>query len=260
MSPRNLFPHKPTIHFYPEVEICPFCSAKLQVVKTQSKTVVTLDIGAFTAKETCLKCSCQDEIYGSRELRALAPDRGTFGFDVIVHVGRALFVRCLDVQEVVNELARRNISISQSEVTFLGKKFIAYLAHAHREAREDILDAMQKRGGYILHVDGTCEGASPNLFCGLDEISNLVLDNIKIPSEKKALLIPFFKRLKEQYGKPVALVHDMGKGILAAVEEVFPGVPDFICHFHFLRDTGKDLFGKEYKIVFDRLKKHGLYG
>ncbi len=230
----------------------------MKVQKTHKKTVVTLDIGAFTAKETCLKCICHDEVYGSTEMRALVPNHSTFGFDVIVHVGKSLFVRCLGVQEIVNELATRNISISSSEVTFLGKKFIAYLAHAHREAREDIRDSMQKRGGYILHVDGTCEGSSPNLFCGLDELSNLVLDNIKIPSEKKDLLVPFFKRLKAQYGEPVALVHDMGKGILTAVEEVFPGVPDFICHFHFLRDIGKDLFGKEYKIVFDRLKKHGI--
>jgi hypothetical protein len=258
VNPRRLFPRKPTIHFYPEIEICPLCGAKLQVLKTQSKTVVTLDIGAFTSKETCLECSCHDEVYGSQELRALVPDHGTFGFDVIVHVGKALFVRCLGVGEIVNELALRNISISPSEVTFLGKKFIAYLAHAHREAREVIRDSMQKRGGYILHVDGTREGNSPNLFCGLDEISNLVLDSIKIPSEKKELLIPFFKRLKKQYGEPVALVHDMGKGILSAVEEVFPGILDFICHFHFLRDIGKDLFGKEYKIVFDRLKKHGI--
>lgn len=74
----------------------------------------------------------------------------------------------------------------------------------------------------------------------------IILDSIKIPSEKKDLLVPFFKRIKAQYGRPVTLVHDMGKGILAAVEEVFPGIPDFI--FHFLRDIGKDLFGKEYKI------------
>ena len=258
MSPRSLFPRKPTIHFVPEVKHCPLCGAELKVQKTQSKTVVTLDIGAFTAKETCLNCDCHDDVYGSAELRALVPDHGTFGFDVIVHVGRALFVRCLGVAEVVDELAHKNISISRSEVTFLGKKFIAYLAHAHREAREEIRDAMQKRGGYILHVDGTCEGSSPNLFCGLDELSNLILDSIKIPSEKKELLVPFFKRIKAQYGKPVAMVHDMGKGILAAVEEVFPGIPDYICHFHFLRDIGKDLFGKEYKILFDRLKKHGI--
>ena len=90
VSPPNLFPHKPTIYFYPEVEICPFCGGKLQVVKTRSKSVVTLDIGPFTALETCLKCSCHNKVFGSTELRALAPDRCTFGFDVIVHVGNAL--------------------------------------------------------------------------------------------------------------------------------------------------------------------------
>jgi hypothetical protein len=258
LRPASLFPHKPTIDFYPEIETCPRCGAKLLVLKTQSKTVVTLDIGAFTAKETCLYCPCHDEVYGSAQLRDLVPDRGTFGFDVIVHVGKALFVRSMSVQQVVNELSHRNISISPNEVTFLGQKFIVYLALAHREAKQDIRYAMQKRGGYILHVDGTCEGNSPNLFCGLDEISNLVLDSIKIPSEKKELLVPFFEQIKALYGIPLALVHDMGKGILAAIEALFPGVPDFICHFHFLRDIGKDLFGKEYKILFDRLKKHAI--
>jgi hypothetical protein len=258
VSPQSLFPGKPTIRFYPEVEICPLCGAKLKVLKTQSTTVITLDIGAFTAKETRLYCRCHDAVFGSCELRALAPERGTFGFDVIVHVGQALFVRCLGVQEIVDELRQRNISISKSEVTFLGKKFIAYLAHAHREAKQALRGGMRKRGGYILHVDGTCEASSPNLFCGLDELSSLVLDSVKIPSEKKELLVPFFKRIKAQYGEPVALVHDMGGGILAAVEEVFPDAPDFICHFHFLRDIGKDLFGKEYKIILDRLKKHRI--
>jgi hypothetical protein len=30
---------------------------------------------------------------------------------------------------------------------------------------------------------------------------------------------------------------------------VFPGVPDYICHFHFLRDLGKDLFDFEYRTI-----------
>lgn len=258
MSAQSLFHQTPTIHFYPELETCPLCGSKLQVQKTQTKTVVTMDIGAFEAKETCLKCVCDKRVYGSKELRSLVPEHGTFGFDVIVYVGTALFVRCLGVQELVDCLAKRNIKISPNEVTYLGKKFIIYLAQAHRDAREDLCDTIRKRGGYILHVDGTCEGNSPNLFSGLDGISELVLGNIKIPSEKKELLVPFFEQLRAQYGTPLALVHDMGKGILAAVEEVFPGAPDFICHFHFLRDIGKDLFGKEYKVIFNRLKSHGI--
>jgi len=88
----------------------------------------------------------------------------------------------------------------------------------------------------------------------VDGLAELVLDNVKIPSERAELLIPFFEQIKEQYGDPIALVHDMGKGILSAIGQVFPGKPDFICHFHFLRDIGKDLMEDDYKKIRDRLK------
>ncbi len=47
----------------------------------------------------------------------------------------------------------------------------------------------------------------------------------------------------------------MGRGIVTAVAEVFPGVADFICHFHFLRDLGKDLLLDEYTALQKRLRK-----
>ena len=50
----------------------------------------------------------------------------------------------------------------------------------------------------------------------------------------------------------------MGRGILCAVKAVFKDIPDFICHFHFLRDIGKDLFEKEYATIRNRLKKHKI--
>ena len=89
-------------------------------------------------------------------------------------------------------------------------------------------------------------------------IAKIVLDNVKLPSEKAELLIPFFRQIKRQYGDPVALVHDKGRRILSAINTVFPGVPDFICHFHFLRDIGKDLLEKEYAIIRRRLTKHKI--
>jgi len=98
-------------------------------------------------------------------------------------------------------------------------------------------------------------GDSPNLFCGLDGLSELVLDKVKISSEKKDALIPFFRGIKDQYGEPRALVHDMGKGIILAIEEVFPDTPDFICHFHFLRDIGKNLLADEYSSFQKRLRR-----
>jgi len=216
-----------------------------------------MDIGPFRARETVLQ-GCDGTVYHSRQLRRLTPYRATFGYDVLVRVGYALFTHCHSEQTIMEDLARDNVVISQREIGFLGKKFIAYLAIAHRQSRHRLKQVMAQRGGYILHLDGTCEGDSPHLFTGMDGVAQIVLDNIKLPSEKAELLIPFFQQIKQQYGDPLALVHDMGRGILSAVQAVFQGIPDFICHFHFLRDIGKDLFDKEYAIIRNRLKKHKI--
>jgi len=261
VSAGSLFLKKPTIHFYPEVEYCPGCGLKLNVRKTNpKKTVVTMHIGAFWAKETELECPQCGVVYFSEELRRLVPAHCTYGFDVIEYVGKALFLRSRNNREIMNELRSENISISEREVSFLGRKFIIYLTFAHQESNDKLRVSMSKRGGYILHVDGSCEGNSPHLFCGLDGISEIVLGAIKIPSEKKDELIPFFRQIKEKYGIPIALVHDMGVAILRAVEEVFPGIADFICHFHFLRDIGKDLLLHDHQIIMNRLKKIDIRG
>ena len=215
-----------------------------------------MDIGAFEAREIVLQCPNDQAIFCSSQLRSLTPYKCTYGFDVIEYIGKELFVHCRNEGEIRKALGSRNIFVSEREIGYLGKKFVVYLALAHAESREKLVQSMKKRGGYILHVDGTCEGDSPHLFCGMDGISELVLDNIKIPSEKKELLIPFFQRIGIHYGDPVALVHDMGIGILRAIEQVFPGIPDFICHFHFLRDVGKDLLLDDYQTIIQRLRKH----
>jgi len=228
------------------------------VQKTRDKTVVTMDIGPFVARETVLQCPRDQAVFTSNALHALTPIQGTFGFDVIEHVGRALFVSCRTEREVMIELAARNVPIAEREIGYLGRKFVIYLALAHRESHEQLRRSLLRSGGYILHVDGTCEGGSPHLFCGLDGISQWVLDSIKIPSEKKELLVPFFRRIEQHYGTPLALVNDMGAGILAAIAEVFPGVPDFICHFHFLRDIGKDLLLQDYQGLTQGLRGHNV--
>ena len=50
----------------------------------------------------------------------------------------------------------------------------------------------------------------------------------------------------------------MSRGILAAVATEFSGTPVFICHFHFLRDLGKDLMGQDYDTIRKRLRYHGV--
>jgi len=188
------------------------------------------------------------------------PPGANFGYDVMVYAGNALFLRYRNEEEVVAELAERNVQISPREVSLLGMKFITYLAIAHQQRAPDITADMQSRGGYICHLDATCEGGNPLLMSSIDSLSDIVLGNVKLPAEDAEHIVPFLKRIKKAYGIPLALVHDMGRGILKAVAIVFPKVKDCICHFHFLRDIGKDLLGNDYDIIRDQLKKHGISG
>jgi len=262
VSPRAMFPDLPTLGFEPGTNTCPNCAQRLTVVKTRTKPVATLAIGRFQAHESMRGCKrCENPAtYRSDELLKLVPHRCNFGFDILVHVGISTFIDCRTETEIRLELQQSHVPISPTQITYLAKKFIVYLALAHAESRQSIRNFMNRQGGYILHLDATCDGDSPHLMTGLDGISEIVLENIKLPSEKADKIIPFLQDIKEFYGWPLALVHDMGAGILNAVAEVFPDTPDYICHFHFLRDIGKDLLGKPYDKIRGRLKKHGIQG
>ena len=236
------------------------CGTGLRVRKSRTLTVTTFHIGTFRARERVLFCPVCGTDYGCDELRTLKPSRSRFGYDVLVYVGKAVFSECRNEKEIQHQLKLRHIVISRREISYLAQKFIIYLSIAHRQSQGEIKKLLDRNGGYILHLDATCEGDSPHLMCGLDEITEIVLENTKLSSEKAETIVPFLRKIKALYGTPIASVHDMGKGICTAVRQVFADTPDFICHYHFLADIGKDLLGPDYDKMRSRLSKHGIQG
>ncbi|KPA14738.1 hypothetical protein MHK_005054 [Candidatus Magnetomorum sp. HK-1] len=154
ISAKSLFKDTPDLKFFPQHDICPHCNSTLHVQKTLRTTPITMDIGPFQAKETILQCPQDRTIFHSELLRKLTPVKGTFGYDVIVHVGKALFINSQDNLSIMKDLASENIPISEREISYLGKKFVTYLSLAHRESREQIRNLMKTNGGYVLHIDG----------------------------------------------------------------------------------------------------------
>ncbi len=262
LLPGVLFPQKPLIRFAPRLGACPECDSANHVRKTHTREVATLRIGHFIAHETQTSCPCcvEQPVFLAEELQQLVPPGTRYGYDVLVFIGQAIFLLCRNSKEIQQELHGKNIAISLREIDYLGRRFIVYLALAHEQSQEKIKQFMGSQGGYILHLDGTCEGDSPHLMSTIDALSKIVLDNIKIPTENARQLIPFLRRIQQAYGDPIALVHDMGGAILKAVAEVFPNVPDFICHFHFLKDIGKDLLGHDYSTIRRHLRRYGIRG
>ncbi len=125
---------------------------------------------------------------------------------------------------------------------------------------EQIKSYIQTQGGYILHLDSSCEGDSPKLTSSIDEISEFVLQSAKLKSENETDLVEFLISLKDQFGLPHAVITDMGKGMLKSVNKVFPDCPHYICHFHFLSMIGKLLFEEENNVLRKGLSKAGVSG
>ena len=256
LSAKELFPNKVNLFFSVSAINCS-CGNQLQPYKTKTRGIATLLLGECNAHVSQSHCKSCKKIFHPEELALIVPTNGHFSFDIIVYIGTALFAGHRNDTDIQKTLREKNISISLREISYIGKKFIVYLALAHHACRDKIKKHMERKGGYILHLDGTCEGDSPHLFSFIDELSSIVLDNIKIPTENAKHIKPPLEEIKKAYGDPVAIVNDMSPAIINAVESVFPNVRDFICHLHFLRDIGKDLFTTEYTCIRRCLKIYG---
>lgn len=205
-----------------------------------------MNIGMLHVHETHMECKSCGTVYKPAHVQQWVPPNSNYGYDVIEHVGRSLFLEKKSEKQIWRELQSRNIHISESEVRHLARRFVIYVALLHQISSPDIRQHLDDNGGYILHIDGTCEADSPHLIAVMDSITKTVLGCTKMPSEAAEYIIPFLEELKQLYGDPIAALSDMSKAFAKALAAVFPNTVHFICHFHFLRDLGKDLFNDEY--------------
>ncbi len=128
----SLFSKPPLVAFRPSNTQCSDCGRDLNVQKTRTRSISTLHVGRFRAREVFLTCKSCGHTERSEELCALVPPGANFGYDVMVYAGKALFLRHRNEEEVVAELARQNVQISPREVSLLGMRFVVHLALAHQ--------------------------------------------------------------------------------------------------------------------------------
>jgi len=170
----------------------------------------------------------------------------------MAHIGLARFVHSRQCEEIQLELSRQcGIEIPLRTISELTQKFLAYFQAVHRDSVRLLRREMRDRGGYILHVDGTCEEGSRVLLVCLDSLSGQVLESRKIGSENHEEVSQVLRGVRRDWGDPLAVVHDLRHSLITATAEVFPGRPQFVCHYHFAADVGKDLLSSH----VDRLRR-----
>ena len=191
----------------------------------------------------------------------IVPADSNFAYNVLVEVGKLRFNETRQVAEIQLILLEKHaIKISTSEVEVLINNFLFYLTAVHQQSSDLIKQYIEKQGGYILHLDATCEGDSPKLVSSIDPVSGFVLYSAKIKSENKDDLIGFLREIKKRLGVPLAVVSDMAEAIKSAVKSVFGDIAHYICHFHFLQAIGLTLFDNECSALRKALSKAAILG
>lgn len=242
------------------IAICPVCGNDMRKQWTVRTHPVSLQIGKPELVIHIKKCTeCSFSIY-PYEYRKFIPEFSCYAYDIIVTVG-LLRLKNLNDSEIVEEFRNKYfLEIPKSTVSSLANKFYDYLAATHYTLSTDkIREYLIKEGGYILHIDGTCEAGTDMLFAVKDGISGIILASSKMKTENKKDLTSLLSECVKLYGKPLAVVSDMSINILNSVKDtVNHNIPHFICQFHLLENIGEKIFSKEYSTLGKLLRTAAL--
>ncbi|MFQ5473493.1 MAG: hypothetical protein ACE5FA_11515, partial [Dehalococcoidia bacterium] len=255
LAKEAVFPMPKFIFSWEEADdACPDCGRRLYLRLTRRRKVVSLAYGSFLALERQGFCPAHPERapVRSRQLPRIVAAGANLAHDVVVRVGLARFLECRQFEEIQAELSRQyGVVVPQRTFSYLAQRFVAYLQVVHEQSISLLRKDMRKRGGYVLHIDGTCEEASHVLLVCLDSLSGQILDSRKIASENTADVKDVLKNVRQQWGVPLAIVHDLRQSLITAAAEVFEGVAQFVCHYHLAADVGKDILSPD----VDRLRR-----
>ena len=245
------------IDFVAESEQCRHCGGTLQVQKSKTRRLSTLETGTVQVREIRKRCALNPShpIEVSGRLAQLVPRQQQYGYDLIVAVGLARYHRHRQRQEIRAELQLEyGIDLSSGSISELCNRFLHYLEALHQRQTPALRAAMGL--GYPLHIDATSESGKGGLFLCLDGWRGWVLHAVKIASENQHELLPAVEKTVSVFGEPVATVRDLGAAGARAVEKVRQqGIPDLVCHYHFLGAIGKKLFDTEYSVLRNLIRQ-----
>lgn len=191
----------------------------------------------------------------SESLLQLVPFGQRYGYDLIVWVGTARYLRNLQRKEIRAELFQeKGIILSDGSISEVCDRFLLYLEELHISCAPALSAAMEP--GYPLHIDATNEYGKGGLFICLDGWRGWVLHAVKITTENAEELRPAINKTRSLFGDPIAVVRDLGRAGAKSVDTLRQqGVPDLVCHYHFLGAIGKKLFDNSYSSLRKLLKR-----
>jgi hypothetical protein len=238
----------PKRYYRPSIKICPRCGAPLRWRWTQwDKYVVTLEgrVHIFSLGYSCSRTRCSQSrvIYCSVEAAQISPRGSSFGFDVIVQVGRWRFWDHRTLDEIAALMQALRLPVSRRQILYLIGDFLALL-RAAQPAKIEAQRPYFQRHGLVLSIDGMePEQGNEMLFVVREANLDLTLVAETLYSSRADLISRHLLEPVKALGFRVrAVVSDADKNIRRAVEASLPGCPQQACQVHCLCDAGKLIF------------------
>jgi len=193
-------------------------------------------------QKQCVRCG---KVYHPQAYRALVPAQGNYAFDLIVEVGLARFRQHRQNREIQQEISTRwGLRLPSATINELAHTFLDCLAATHDAKLPELRKRLEDDGGYVLHVDGTCEPGTDTVFNAVAGNRGWTLLGAKMSGEDVQQIAALLRRCRESFGTPLGLVRDLSSQIETARNEALADVPDLICHYHFLENVGTKLCEK----------------
>lgn len=263
LNQNRTLPDKIAVDVEIKREPCSICGSLMTVQKTIKRTIVTLQHGCFNTHERVLVCPAgctypDGKLVTRRAetLNKIVPTGANYGYDLEAFVGLERFVRHRQREEIRNTLkSEYGIMISTGEISELTKRFLSHVEALHESHAQEIKNTFLNDDGYPMHIDATTEGGKGTLLVVYAGWRGWVLGAWRIPSESVSEITPRITDISNKFGNPCAIIRDLGGPMACAVDQAslkMESKPRILaCHFHFLRDVGKDLLNDDY----DHLRK-----
>jgi len=198
---------------------------------------MSLQYGSIAALEVLLYCPNQCmwshdsqaiRIYRSQALAQLVAPQQRYGFDVLAKVGILRYLECRQRQEIQEVLENDyDLHLPDGTIQELIVRFADMMTALHEHHMDRLRQMLEASGGYILHVDGTCEEGSQIHFACLIEPGPIVLWSAKIASENALQICEVLQEVETRFGRPIATMADLSGAIHKAVLNQWPSIPFF---------------------------------
>ncbi len=244
----------------PERRECSACGGSLWAAYENYRTVTTLDV---VCRLTLTIARCHNPAcpryrvaYRPEEEGAWSLPHHEFGLDIIARIGTLRYRGHRSVPEIHRALVDQGVVIAQRTVSDLLARYEELLA-VRLADQTHLTHRLSDQGHVILAIDGLQPDMSQDvLWVVRDCLSGAVLLARSLDSMRTADLAALVREVKTALSVPIyAVVSDAQKPIRLAVQEVLPGVPHQLCHFHYLKEVAKPITAADSAAKTD-LKKY----